>query len=137
MNQNTINRRTFLKTASLATGAAVFGVPALLRGQNLNSKVNIAVIGAGGKGASDTACCASENIVALCDVDGGILAGQLGKYPGAKGFQDFRKMFDELGKGIDAVDIATPDHFHGIAAAHASPETAPAPDGPHQGDGHG
>ncbi len=119
MNQNTINRRNFRKTASLASGAVVFGVPALLRGQNLNSKLNIAIIGAGGKGASDTVCCSTENIVALCDVDGGILAKQLEKYPGAKGFQDFRKMFSELGKGIDAVDIATPDHFHGIAAAHA------------------
>jgi hypothetical protein len=63
------NRRTFLKTATLAGGAVVFGVPTLLRGQNLNSKLNIAAIGAGGKGASDTDHCATENIVALCDVD--------------------------------------------------------------------
>ena len=63
------NRRNFLKTATLAGGAVVFGVPTLLRAQNLNSKLNIAVIGAGGKGESDTDCCSSENIVALCDVD--------------------------------------------------------------------
>src|SRR5664279_3404677 len=106
------NRRNFLKTATLAGGAMVFGVPTLLRGQNLNSKLNIAVIGAGGKGASDTDCCNTENIVALCDVDSEHCAGQLKKYPNAKYYSDFRKMFDEMGKSIDAVNVATPDHMH-------------------------
>jgi predicted dehydrogenase len=113
------NRRTFLKTATLAGGAVVFGVPTLLRGQNLNSKLNIAAIGAGGKGASDTDHCATENIVALCDVDSAHCAGQVKKYPGAKFYRDFRKMFDEMGKGIDAVTVSTPDHFHAIAESAA------------------
>ena len=113
------NRRNFLKTATLASGAVVFGVPTLLRGQNLNSKLNIAVIGAGGKGASDTDCCSGENIVALCDVDSDHCAGQLKKYSSAKFYKDFRVMFDEMGKSIDAVDCATPDHFHAIAESHA------------------
>ena len=114
-----LNRRNFLKTASLATGAITFGVPLLLRGQNLNSKLNIAVIGAGGKGASDTDCCNTENIVALCDVDSEHCAGQLKKYPNAKYYSDYRKMLDEMGKSIDAVDVATPDHMHAIAASSA------------------
>ena len=114
-----LNRRTFLKTATLATGAAAFGVPLLLRGANLNSKLNIASIGAMGKGRSDTDCCASENIVALCDVDSARCAPQLKKYPAAKFYQDFRKMFDEMGKGIDAVTVSTPDHFHAIAESAA------------------
>jgi predicted dehydrogenase len=116
-----LNRRNFLKTASLATGAITFGVPLLLRGQNLNSKLNIAVIGAGkgGKGESDTNCCNTENIVALCDVDSARCAEPLTRYPDAKFYQDFRKMFDEMGKSIDAVDVATPDHFHAIAASAA------------------
>ncbi len=63
-----LNRRRFIKTTSLATGAVVFGVPTLLRAQNLNSKLNIATVGLG-KGASDTDNSNSENIVALCDVD--------------------------------------------------------------------
>jgi hypothetical protein len=113
------NRRNFLKTATLASGAVVFGVPTLLRGQNLNSKLNIAAIGVGGKGSSDINCCSSENIVALCDVDANECAGKIKKHPGAKVYQDFRKMFDEMGKGIDAVMVSTPDHFHAVAASRA------------------
>jgi hypothetical protein len=113
------NRRNFLKTATLASGAVIFGVPTLLRAQNLNSKLNIAVIGAGGKGASDADCCSSENIVALCDVDTVNSAKTVEKFPQAKFYRDFRVMFDEMGKSIDAVDIATPDHFHAIAGSHA------------------
>ncbi len=97
----------------------MLGVPTLLRGQNLNSRLNIAAIGAGGKGASDTNCCSKENIVALCDVDTANCARQIKKYPNAKFYRDFRKMFDEMGKGIDAVTVSTPDHFHAIAESAA------------------
>jgi predicted dehydrogenase len=113
------NRRNFLKTATLAGGAVVFGVPTLLRGQNLNSKLNIAVIGAGGKGEGDANCCSGENIVALCDVDTVNCAKTVGTFPKAKFYRDFRVMFDEMGKSIDAVDVATPDHFHAIAESQA------------------
>jgi hypothetical protein len=114
-----LNRRNFLKTSALTAGAVAFGVPTLLRGQNLNSKLNIAGIGAGGKGASDTNCCNTENIVALCDVDSSHCADQLKRYSDAKFYQDFRKMFDEMGTSIDAVHVSTPDHFHAIAASTA------------------
>ena len=114
-----LNRRDFLKTTALAAGAVTFGVPALVSGRNLNSKLNIAAIGVGGKGQSDTDCCSSENIVALCDVDKEQCAGQLKKYSSSKYYQDFRKMFDEMGKSIDAVTVSTPDHFHAIAASAA------------------
>ncbi|MCX6896206.1 MAG: Gfo/Idh/MocA family oxidoreductase [Verrucomicrobia bacterium] len=114
-----INRRNFLKTTALAAGAATVGFPAFVRGQNLNSKLNIAAIGAAGKGVADTKCCATENIVALCDVDMDYSAGQRAKYPEAKFFQDFRKMFDALGKSIDAVTVTTPDHTHAVIATAA------------------
>ncbi|HYG22919.1 MAG TPA: Gfo/Idh/MocA family oxidoreductase [Verrucomicrobiae bacterium] len=114
-----VNRRRFLKTSALAATAVTFGVPALLRGQNLNSKINIATIGAAGKGASDTDHCATENIVALCDADQNHCAGQLKKYPKAKFYHDYRKMFDDMSKSIDAVIVATPDHFHAVAASAA------------------
>lgn len=114
-----LSRRRFIKTTAIAAGAATFGVPVLLRGRNLNGKLDIAVIGAGGKGASDTDCCAGENIVALCDADQSHCTGQIKKYPGAKFYRDFRKMFDEMGGSVDAVTVSTPDHFHAIAAAAA------------------
>ena len=116
-----VGRRDFLKTGSLAAGAAALGVPAFVRGQNLNSKLNIACIGVSGKGRTDTDACAGENIVALCDVDTGsdTYAAQTKKYPNAKTFKDFRQMFDQMGSGIDAVTVSTPDHMHAIIASAA------------------
>jgi len=43
--------------------------PALIRAQNLNNKLNIAIIGSGGRGASNLESVTSENIVALCVVN--------------------------------------------------------------------
>jgi hypothetical protein len=116
-----IDRREFIKTSSLAAGAIAFGVPSLLRGQNLNSKLNIACVGIGGKGQSDTDACAGENIVALCDVDSGSEAykTQTAKYPDAKFFKDYRQMLDQLGDRVDAVTVSTPDHMHAIVASAA------------------
>jgi predicted dehydrogenase len=116
-----IDRREFIKTGCLAAGGLAFGVPALLRGQNLNSKLNIACIGIGGKGRSDTDACADENIVALCDVDSGsaAYAMQTRKYPSAKFYKDFRQLLEQMGNQIDAVTVSTPDHMHAIVASAA------------------
>ncbi|HVY72377.1 MAG TPA: Gfo/Idh/MocA family oxidoreductase [Verrucomicrobiae bacterium] len=119
--ENSLSRRRFLKYSSLAAGAAALATgPYIVRGQNLNNKLNVAVVGAGGKGASDTDSVAKlgENIVALCDVDQKTLTARGEKYPGAKRYQDYRKMFDEL-KEYDAVIVATPDHHHAPAALRA------------------
>ncbi len=75
---------------------------------------------AAARAQSDTDCCSSENIVALCDVDTATLREAARRnIRQAKFYQDFRVMFDEMGKSIDAVDVATPDHFHAIAESHA------------------
>lgn len=137
---SSISRRHFLKTSSLAVGATALTGPYLLRGQNLNSKLNIAAIGAGGKGSSDTDNCAElgENIYALCDVDlktldartapekssadtqaGGNRRRPERTYPKARKYQDYRKMLEEIGDKIDAVTVSTPDHHHAIAASMA------------------
>ncbi len=116
-----VDRRTFIKTSSLAAGALAFGAPTIVRGQHLNSKLNIACIGIGGKGRSDTDACAAENIVALCDVDSGFDAyqTQTKKYPDAKLYKDFRQMLDQMGDRIDALTVSTPDHMHAIIASAA------------------
>lgn len=113
------SRREFIKAGALAAGAITFGVPALLRGKDLNSKLNIASIGINGKGKSDTEACAGENIVALCDVDKPRSADVMSKHPDAKFYFDYRKMLEEMGKSIDAVNIATPDHTHAVIASAA------------------
>src|ERR1019366_9729525 len=83
-----------------------------------NDKLNIGVVGVTGKGSSDTACCASENIISLCDVDEKAAAGPRQKYPKATFYKDFRKML-ETEKSLDAVVVSTPDHLHAVAAIAA------------------
>jgi len=114
-----LSRRHFIQSTALAATAVTFGVPTLLRGANLNSKLNIACIGTMGKGESDTDYCAKENIFALCDVDAERARKQCEKYPSAKFFQDYRQMFAEVGDQIDAVTVSTPDHMHAIIASLA------------------
>ena len=81
-----MKRRTFLKTAG-ATGLIGFAAPNLLLGaakDSPNEKLNIGIIGSGGRGRANMAGVASENIVALCDVNGQTLAASQKKYPKAK-----------------------------------------------------
>jgi predicted dehydrogenase len=84
-----------------------------------NEKLNIAAIGAGGKGASDIAGCAGENIVALAEPDDARGEKTFKSYPNAPKYKDFRRMFDQEGKNIDAVLVSCPDHAHGSAAMWA------------------
>lgn len=119
MSSSYLSRRQFISTTAVAGAALLAGCAT--RGPRRispNSKLNIGVVGAMGKGQSDTDHCATENIVALCDVDSARCAGQLKKYPGAKFYQDWRVMLEKE-KGLDAVIISTPDHTHAVIAAEA------------------
>src|SRR6188474_1489468 len=78
-------------------------------------KLNIAAIGAGGQAATDINGVATENIVALCDVDRNRLEERGKKFPGARLFADYRKMLEEMPE-IDAVTVSTPDHHHALAS---------------------
>src|SRR5690349_14050659 len=60
-------RRRFLRSSLFASTTLAVGFPALLRARGANEKLNIAVIGTGGRGGSNLAEVAGENIVALCD----------------------------------------------------------------------
>jgi predicted dehydrogenase len=84
-----------------------------------NDKLTVAGIGVGGKGDSDIDHAGSlMEVVALCDVDEGKLANKQKKWPQAKSFSDFRKLFDDtsLLKNVDAVTVSTPDHNHAVAS---------------------
>jgi len=85
-----------------------------------SDKLNIAVVGLGGMGITNIqAVYETENIVALCDVDWKYSKPLLDCFPRTKKYKDFRRMLDEMGKDIDAVIVATPDHSHAVIAATA------------------
>jgi predicted dehydrogenase len=110
-------RRTFLKSASAAGLGALF-IPNYLSAAP-SSKLRFAVIGVGGRGVASWSQVPPESIVAMCDVDERLAANGFAARPNAKKYKDFRKMFDEMHKEIDAVIIATPDHTHFPAAMAA------------------
>src|SRR5580765_2130472 len=111
--KSNINRRQFGRSIVTAT-AGMMVAPAFVRGQNLNNKLNIAIIGAGGRGGSNMGSVSSENIVALCDVNGKNLDAAGAKHPNAKKFADFRKLF-ESAREFDAVVVSTCEHTHAFA----------------------
>lgn len=118
-----LNRRTFLG-AGMGLGAAAafqaFPRHALAAAEKAspNERLNIAGIGIGGMGAGNLRNMASENIVALCDVDQNYAAKTFAEYPKAAKYTDYRVMLEKQ-KDIDAVLIATPDHTHAIIAMAA------------------
>lgn len=116
-----INRRTFVQTsAAVGAGYWALGGVSPRRSLSANEVINFASIGVGGKGDSDSADAGrSGNMVAICDIDENQLARAAAKWPNAKKYHDFRKMFDEVGKGIDAVTVSTPDHTHAVASVMA------------------
>ena len=117
-------RRDFNKKIVMAS--SLFIVPRhVLGGKGYvapSDQLNIAAIGAGGKGASDinnASVQGRERVVALCDVDfSGSAAATVKMFPKANLYADYRIMLDKE-KDIDAVTISTPDHVHGPAASFA------------------
>ncbi|MDR1645971.1 MAG: Gfo/Idh/MocA family oxidoreductase [Tannerellaceae bacterium] len=121
---DSISRRSFLQRGT-AAAAALTVVPNTILGKSHgytapSDKLNIAAVGIGGQGNSNLRGVeGSENIVALCDVDWKYSKAVLDRFPQAKKYWDYRKMYDEMGKGIDAVIVATADHTHAIIASDA------------------
>src|SRR5512146_1456704 len=119
-----ISRRYFFFGTMLA-GAVPSGgfasTPSLkmLGYKSPNEKLNIAAIGAGGKGASDIAGCSEENIVAMADPDSKRAEKTFAAHPQVPKYTDFRKMLDKEGGHIDAVLVSCPDHMHATAAMWA------------------
>ena len=113
MKKNINSRRNFIKK-SIVVPSIMILPRHVLGGKGYTSpsdKLNIAGIGVRkwGMGANNLSQCATENIVALCDVDQKQAAPTYKKYPKAKVYKDFRLMLENQ-KDIDAVIVATPDH---------------------------
>jgi predicted dehydrogenase len=113
-------RRDFLKQATLASvGFWVAGrAVSQDRQQPPSERLNVAVIGVGGRGRANLNAVANENIVALCDVDSTRLGQAAERFPRAERFADYRQLFDRV-RTLDAVVVATPDHHHAPATAIA------------------
>lgn len=111
-----VTRRQFLKSSAWMVAAASTARPDA-RAQNPNSKLNIGVIGVSGRGGANLNGVASENIVALCDVDSNRLTAAAERFPEAKRYRDFREMLTQ--DHIDAVVVSTPDHCHAVCVSGA------------------
>lgn len=115
------SRRKFLASTAVAASSLMI-VPRHVLGRGYTApsdKLNIAAIGAGGKGWTDTRNSYNEganNIVALCDIDTARCKNATDKWPKAKFYKDFRVMLEAERDNIDAVTISAPDHIHGISA---------------------
>ncbi|MGV3557849.1 Gfo/Idh/MocA family oxidoreductase [Larkinella arboricola] len=120
------SRRTFLKTA--ATGSlAVLGLPTIIPAHafGANDRIRVAVIGVNGRGKnhiSGFSGLPNVEVVTLCDVDNVVLAERAAEFEKTysrkvKTEPDLRKVYDD--KNIDAVSIATPNHWHALAAIWA------------------
>jgi hypothetical protein len=149
MENNEISRRSFLGTVGTAAGGAmaftivprhVLGGPGYVAPSD---KVNVAIVGAGGQGMSNARALVAggQNVAVLCDIDFGFVDKQVEnstrprpnaaaggqpdvgptlaqQYKSAKRYADVRVMLEKE-KGLDGVVIATPDHFHAVAAVAA------------------
>lgn len=126
-----LTRREFIgKSAAAAAGFMI--IPRHVLGgtgyKAPSDTLKIGCIGVGGKGSSDIRSVSTENIVALCDVDGRQMAEFLGSehntpdqkamYEKANKYKDFRILLDKE-KNIDAVTVSTPDHTHAVIAMNA------------------
>lgn len=112
MMASSLNRRSFLQAATSTASTFLILKSGSAKTYAANEKLSIASIGAGGRAAGDIAECASENIVALCDVDDRSASGMYQRFPQAKRFRDYRQMLEEIDSQIDAVIVGTPDHHH-------------------------
>jgi len=114
-------RRQLLARAAGGAGLLILPNSASARSYQANEKLNIAVVGVGGRGGHHVRAVPQigENLIALCDANRRRLSQVLKSVPGAKGFQDFRIMLDELDRELDAVIVATTPHTHTLIAVRA------------------
>jgi len=131
MINHRLNRRLFLKRAAVTAGALsaarFLPGPNLLRAQSAGDKLSCVVVGCGIRGLGEhVKNLAKENIVAIVDVHEKqhalvkkFLEGKGQDTGNLQAFTDYRRMFDKVGKQIDAVFVATPNHHHALVAMMA------------------
>ena len=113
------SRRTFVKAIGAAGLSMPLIHPRLLRAESANGKVRIAFVATGGKGGVHVDAFKKLECPCYADVDTNQFTAPAKIWPNAKGYQDYRKMYEKHGKEFDAVAVATPDHNHFHAALYA------------------
>lgn len=117
----TLTRRGFFHQAACASTAFLLAAPRVL-GREKNSspsdKLDLAIVGAGGRGGDTIGEFAKENIVALCDVDDKRAEKSYNRFDKVPHYRDFRVLLDKH-PAIDAVVVSTPDHTHAVIALAA------------------
>jgi predicted dehydrogenase len=112
------SRREFLTNSAFAgIGFWVVSAASPAESRSPNEKLNIGIIGAGGRGAANTDGVKGQNIVALADVNENHLEAASRQFPKAKRYVDWRKLLEQ--KDLDAVVVSTPDHHHALASVAA------------------
>lgn len=116
-----LGRREFLGKSAAAAAAFRAPMPTFseVQSKSASDKLNIASIGVHHRAAANLKGVASENIVALVDVDGELLDAARETYPKARRYRDYRVMLEKEAEHIDAVLVSTPDHSHAPAASMA------------------
>jgi predicted dehydrogenase len=124
---NEIERREFIKstTAALTVGAATLALGGTSKVLGANDKVRVAICGTRGRGVDHIHGfnkVPNIEIAALCDVDENVLTQRLSDVeklgrPKPKSYVDIRKLLED--KDIDAISIATPNHWHSLMAIWA------------------
>ena len=106
-------RREMLERSVLAGVTFSLGARVVRAGEAAPSeKLDLAFVGIGGRGRENLDQLAGQNVVALCDVHESRAGNAWKKFPAARKYRDYRRLLDELGKGLDGVVISTPDHTH-------------------------
>ena len=113
-----MNRRHFLTTSALAAaGPLILPASKVFGADAPSNKLNLALIGAYGRGNAHWSTLATQNVVALCDVNENHLALAGEKFPAAKRYVDWRECLDH--PGLDGVVVCTLDHTHAMIGSWA------------------
>ncbi|MBW8014928.1 MAG: Gfo/Idh/MocA family oxidoreductase [Planctomycetes bacterium] len=111
-----ISRRQFVKSTAAIGAVSAIGFPTLLSARGLNEKLQVGFIATGGRAGAHTSVAYKEGLqcVAFAEVDKNRWRSVHGKegWEGAKGYTDWRKVFQNHAKELDVVFVATPDHTH-------------------------
>ncbi len=126
-------RRTFIKRTTMAAGAAaaaqIIGFPSILSARQPSDTLKCVQIGCGGRGSThldEVIVKGKQHLVAMVDPDPKQIGAKKKEFTkknvdasDAKVFADYREMFDKIGKEIDCVFVAAPNHHHCNAALMA------------------